>query len=78
MGNAYLWDPPTGLSNPYISSPFTTLQVDTRYTVKVTTAEGCIASDDILVKVFTNFDVFVPNCFTPNADGRNDVFKAFG
>lgn len=81
---AFSWRPATGLSNRAIGNPLLTvtqamlpLGIDTlRYTVTVSVPEGCAASDDILVKVYrTPPTIFVPNAFTPNGDGLNDVIK---
>ena len=76
-GNIYTWSPPTGMDNPNISNPIVVLGelTDTiTYQVKVSTPEGCSASDNIKVTVFkTKPEIFIPTAFTPNADRLNDV-----
>lgn len=42
----------------------------------VTDLNGCTATDDVLVKVFDGGIYYIPNTFTPNGDGINDVFRA--
>jgi gliding motility-associated-like protein len=75
----YLWTPSTGLSNSSIVNPVATLNINgdsIKYNIRVTTPEGCVGNDQIVVKVFkTAPDIFVPTGFTPNNDGRNDVLK---
>lgn len=74
----YVWSPATDLDNPFISNPIALLKKDALYTVKITDENGCTASDNISIKVFGNPEVYVPNSFTPNGDGKNDVLKPLG
>ena len=37
-----------------------------------------MASDDIVVTVIQQRNAFIPNGFTPNGDGINDIFIPFG
>jgi len=43
----------------------------------VTNAAGCEYKDEIQVKAKPCCDVFVPNAFSPNGDGDNDVFTIY-
>ncbi len=38
----------------------------------------CMATDDILITVLKNYNLFIPNVFTPDLDGVNDVFMPYG
>jgi large repetitive protein len=43
-----------------------------RYSVEVMDAQGCVL--DLVARVPLDVDIFIPNVFTPNGDGSNDVF----
>ncbi len=68
----YVWSPATGLNNPTISNPVTTLQREQDYVITGITQAGCIGYDTMKVIVFAKADMYVPTAFTPNNDGKND------
>ncbi len=50
-GGSYQWIPATGLSDAAIANPVATLSSSTTYTVIVTSAQGCEASDAVQLSV---------------------------
>lgn len=67
------WNPAIYLNDPGSVTPVATPPVDYDYTLTVRDNLGCgIATDMVHVKVFKDF--FVPNAFTPNDDGKNDLW----
>ena len=78
-GVNYQWYPATGLNNPNIQGPIAMLDGNREYVtylVTVTDQAGCFDTASITIRVFkTGPEIFVPTGFTPNGDGRNDVFR---
>ncbi|MFN3874454.1 MAG: PKD domain-containing protein [Flavobacteriales bacterium] len=80
-GVAYAWQPAALVSNPFIANPSATVQASTWF--RVTVSDGiCTKDDSVLVTVrelrCEAPDIFVPNTFTPNGDGVNDVLYVRG
>jgi gliding motility-associated-like protein len=69
----YRWMPSTGLSNPSIPNPVAMPAGTTTYELMVITDKGCTASAGLTI--YVSKPIVLPNAFTPNRDGKNDVFK---
>jgi gliding motility-associated-like protein len=71
----YTWSPSFGLNDASVENPDAHLTEDITYTVVASTPDGCEGTDSISIKVYTVSDIFVPNAFTPNGDGKDDIFR---
>lgn len=74
-GKYYSWSPSTGLSDASIANPVATLASDIIYTVTVSSDAGCATTDKIKIKAYKGPEFYVPNAFTPNGDGKNDILR---
>ncbi|MCB9297384.1 MAG: gliding motility-associated C-terminal domain-containing protein [Lewinellaceae bacterium] len=72
------WEPTDFLSctdclSPVVEQP----TADIRYRLILTDENGCTASDEVEIVLTKRRDIFIPNAFSPNGDGRNDRLTAF-
>jgi len=82
-GFTYQWSPNLFINNSTSISPFVTPFTTTTYDlILIENLSGCSFSKAITIYVNEIIcgepDVFIPNAFTPNADGENDVLFVRG
>ncbi len=75
---SYTWSPPIWLDCPTCAAPVSTPEETITYTVSVVDDNGCIATDEVTVILDYDYIVWVPNIFSPNGDGSNDIFTIVG
>lgn len=71
----WTWSPAIGLSDTTISNPLAQPTQTTTYLLTVTDINGCMDQDSVRIIVDQDFDVFIPNLFSPNGDGFNDTWE---
>jgi gliding motility-associated-like protein len=70
----YSWSPISSINDPSLLQPMVTPGSDITYTLKLTSTIGCgVSTDDVFVRVLEK--VTIPNAFSPNGDGINDVWN---
>jgi|GEM_PF-686981 len=73
-GQSLQWRPPIGLScdTCAVTPAFPT--ETTLYEAALSDANGCTVRDEVWVRVDRRGGLYIPNAFSPNGDGINDVF----
>ncbi|MBN8782799.1 MAG: gliding motility-associated C-terminal domain-containing protein [Terrimonas ferruginea] len=73
------WSPAYNLTCIDCPAPSASPRQTTKYVIDVTNEGGCSARDELTVYVVcNNGNLFVPNTFSPNGNGMNEVFYPRG
>jgi len=72
-----VWSPASDLSCSNCLNPIADPFENTIYTITVFDLNGCEISADIMLRVYPIRKIFIPNTFSPNTDGNNDVFLIY-
>ncbi len=76
--DTFLWTSTTEFDCEVCLNPETLPLNDGFYQLEVVSADGCVGKDSVAVSVMKLREFYVPNAFSPNADGRNDYFTIYG
>jgi gliding motility-associated-like protein len=72
-GVSYAWSPPYGLTNAAVPDPKTILGDSQNYTVTLSTVQGCSGTGKVQLTVVPPALITLPDAFTPDGDGKNEV-----
>lgn len=73
------WSPTDFLSCVQCPAPVTRPYSSMDYVVTVYNSFNCAAKDTVRIKAFCeDGNIYTPTAFTPNRDGKNDVFTIYG
>ena len=72
----YLWTPNIFINDNTLKNPTITGNVNQIYTLQVTDSRGCVSTDQ--AQIIVSPPIVIPNTFTPNGDGVNDLWDIQG
>ncbi len=74
----FSWSGPDSLVSSDMASVIAFPFTSGIYTVAMTNEDNCVATDSLQVSVLKTRPVHIPNIFSPNGDGINDLFTIYG
>ena len=75
--DSFIWSPSTFLSAANVQNPVVNPLESQDYVLRIVDANGCTAQGQVLVELNRARNVFIPNVFSPNGDGRNDEMRMY-
>lgn len=74
----WMWYPTDFLDCTGCIKPYASPTHDITYQLEVRDKYGCIRHDSIHITILNAQRLYIPNAFSPNGDGVNDIFSIFG
>jgi len=72
------WTPAALFINQTALNQSVRLDAQTRVGVTAVSDAGCTVTSEVVIDVKSSNDLFIPNAFSPNRNGNNDVFRVYG
>lgn len=77
LPDSIAWSPAEGLSCTNCLQPWANPTQSTDYLLSIWSPEGCLVSAMVHLDVNRDVRIYIPNVFTPNEDGVNDIFTVY-
>lgn len=73
------WLPDKWLSCANCPTPVATITDNIKYVGEASNPGGCVTRDEVTIEtICSDANIFIPNTFSPNGDGNNDIFYPRG